>query len=85
MKYISSKNVDEMKASNDINIQRLLGVKGDLGAKLGLDKEWAYRVVKQVGNYGEIYDSNWGPPLNLERGINELWTKGGLMYGFPMK
>jgi general L-amino acid transport system substrate-binding protein len=82
---ISSKNVDKMKASNDINIQRLLGVKGDLGAKLGLDKEWAYRVVKQVGNYGEIYDSNWGPPLNLERGINELWTKGGLMYGFPMK
>lgn len=83
---VSSKNVDDMKAnSSDINVQRLLGVKDDLGAKLGLDKDWAYNVVKQVGNYGEIYDRNWGPPLNLERGLNNLWTNGGLMYGFPMK
>lgn len=83
---VSSKNVDEMKAnSNDVNVQRLLGVKDDLGAKLGLDKDWAYNIVKQIGNYGEIYDRNWGPPLSLERGLNNLWTNGGLMYGFPMK
>jgi general L-amino acid transport system substrate-binding protein len=83
---ISSENVDQMKAeSKDINVQRLLGVKGDLGKKLGLGNDWAYNVIKQVGNYGEIYDRNWGPPLNLARGVNELWTNGGLMYGFPMK
>ena len=83
---VSSDNVDQMKAeSKDINVQRLLGVKGDLGKKLGLGNDWAYNVIKQVGNYGEIYDRNWGPPLNLARGVNELWTNGGLMYGFPMK
>lgn len=83
---VSSDNVDQMKAeSKDINVQRLLGVKGDLGKKLGLNNDWAYNVIKQVGNYGEIYDRNWGPPLNLARGVNELWTNGGLMYGFPMK
>jgi general L-amino acid transport system substrate-binding protein len=83
---VSSANVDQMKAeSKDINVQRLLGVKGDLGKKLGLGNDWAYNVIKQVGNYGEIYDRNWGPPLNLARGVNELWTNGGLMYGFPMK
>ena len=83
---VTSENVDKMKAeSTDINVQRLLGVKDDLGSKLGLGKDWAYNIIKQVGNYGEIYDRNWGPPLNLERGINKLWTEGGLMYGFPMK
>ncbi len=83
---VSSANADDMKAnSKDINVQRLLGSAGDLGAKLGLGNDWAYNVIKQVGNYGEIYDRNWGPPLNLDRGINNLWTNGGLMYGFPMK
>ena len=83
---VNQANVDQLKAAtNDPNVQRLLGTNSDLGKKLGLDKEWAYRVIKQVGNYGEIYARNWGPPLNLDRGINELWTKGGLIYGFPMK
>lgn len=82
---VSSKNVDKMLKSNDPNVKRLLGESSDLGKKLGLDKKWAYRIIKQVGNYGEIYAANWGPPLNLDRGINNLWTKGGLMYGFPMK
>ncbi|MDE0811933.1 MAG: amino acid ABC transporter substrate-binding protein [Alphaproteobacteria bacterium] len=82
---ITSKNVDDMLKSKDPNVKRLLGESGDLGKKLGLDKKWAYRIVKQVGNYGEIYATNWGPPLNLARGINNLWTNGGLMYGFPMK
>lgn len=82
---VTQENVDEMKKSGDPNVQRLLGASGDLGKKIGLDKEWAYRVIKAVGNYGEIYDRNWGPPLNLARGLNKLWTDGGLMYGFPMK
>ena len=74
-----------MKESKDPNVKRLLGASGNLGKKIGLGKSWAYDAIKSVGNYGEIYDRNWGPPLNLARGINQLWTKGGLMYGFPMK
>jgi general L-amino acid transport system substrate-binding protein len=74
-----------MLKTKDPNVKRLLGASADLGKKLGLDKQWAYRIIKQVGNYGEIYESNWGPPLSLARGINNLWTNGGLMYGFPMK
>lgn len=82
---VTQANADKMLKSNDPNVMRLLGVSPGLGKKLGLDEKWAYNIVKQVGNYGEIYDRNWGPPLNLARGINNLWTKGGLMYGFPMK
>jgi general L-amino acid transport system substrate-binding protein len=84
---ITSKNVDEMKASGDPDVQRLLGVKEDLGATLGLDKEWAYRIIKQVGNYGEVFDRNVGKdsPLKMVRGINDQWTKGGLMYAIPFK
>jgi general L-amino acid transport system substrate-binding protein len=82
---VTQANVDEMLKTNDPNIKRLLGVSPGLGKKLGLSNDWAYNIIKQVGNYGEIYARNWGPPLNLARGINELWTKGGLMYGFPMK
>jgi general L-amino acid transport system substrate-binding protein len=84
---ITSKNVDEMKASDDPDVQRLLGVKEDLGATLGLDKEWAYRVIKQVGNYGEVFDRNVGKDsaLKMARGINDQWTKGGLMYAMPFK
>lgn len=81
---ITSANVDEKKASDDAEIARLLG-KGDLGKGLGLDNEWAYRVIKQVGNYGEVFDRNVGAgsPLKLERGINDLWTNGGLLYAPP--
>lgn len=84
---VTSKNVDEMKKSKDSNIARLLGVKDKLGEGLGLDNEWAYRVIKQVGNYGEVFDRNVGKgsPLKLDRGINELWTKGGLLYAPPFK
>lgn len=79
---VTSKNVDAMMKSPDAGIQRLLGVKGGLGAKLGLDNAWSYRIVKQVGNYGEIFDRNIGKdsPLKLERGVNALWTQGGLLY-----
>jgi len=84
---ITSKNVDEMLKSNDPQVLRFLGVTPGLGKGLGLDEKWAYNIVKQVGNYGEIFDRNVGPktPLKLERGLNELWTKGGLMYPYPFR
>lgn len=84
---VNSGNVDQMLASKDPNIARLLGVKDNLGEGLGLDKEWAYRIIKQVGNYAEVFDRNVGKdsPLKLERGINALWTDGGLLYSPPFK
>ena len=81
-------NVDSQKASSkDPNVQRFLGVSEDTGKLLGLDKEWAYRIVKQVGNYGESFERNLGPksPVGLPRGVNNLWTKGGLMYAPPIR
>jgi general L-amino acid transport system substrate-binding protein len=79
---ITSKNVDEMLKSTDPRIQRFLGTTPGLGEKLGLDNKCFYNVVKQVGNYGEIFERTVGPntPLGLERGLNDLWTRGGLMY-----
>jgi len=84
---ITSKNVDEMLKSTDPQIQRILGVIPGMGKALGLDEKWAYNIVKQVGNYGEIFDRNVGPktPLRLERGLNDLWTRGGLMYAAPFR
>ena len=84
---ISSKNVDEMLKSTDPQIQRFLGVSPGYGKALGLDEKWAYNVIKQVGNYSEIFDRNVGPktPLGLERGLNDLWTRGGLMYAIPFR
>jgi general L-amino acid transport system substrate-binding protein len=84
---VTSQNVDDMKASEDPTIQRLLGVAGDMGRQMGLSDDWAYQIVKQVGNYGEIYKRNVGPntPLGLERGPNALWTDGGLMYAMPFR
>ena len=68
-------------------MQRLLGVSEDTGKLLGLDKEWGYRIVKQVGNYAESFDRNLGPgtPLGLPRGPNRLWSQGGLMYAPPVR
>lgn len=79
---ISSRNVDQMLESKDPKIQRFLGVTPGMGKSLGLDDKWAYNIIKQVGNYGEIFERNVGPntPLGLERGLNDLWTRGGLMY-----
>ena len=85
---LTQANVDQQKASNkDPGVQRFLGVSEDTGKLLGLDKEWAYRIVKQVGNYGESFERNLGPksPLGLPRGVNNLWTKGGLMYAPPIR
>ncbi|MBU1161758.1 MAG: amino acid ABC transporter substrate-binding protein, partial [Proteobacteria bacterium] len=84
---ITSKNVDEMLNSKDPEIQRFLGVTPGMGKALGLDEKWAYNIVKQVGNYGEIFERNVGvnTPLGLERGLNALWSNGGIMYAAPVR
>lgn len=84
---ISSQNIDQMMKSSDPKIKRFLGVSPGNGKALGLDENWVYNVIKQVGNYGEVFDRNVGvnTPLGLERGLNALWTNGGLMYSPPFK
>lgn len=84
---VAQSNVDEMKKSTKPDIKRLLGTEGDFGKGMGLDNEWAYRIVKQVGNYGEIFERNVGvgSRLKIERGLNDLWTKGGLQYAPPIR
>ncbi|MDY4163053.1 MAG: amino acid ABC transporter substrate-binding protein [Sutterella sp.] len=85
---VTQANVDQMKASSTSpNVQRLLGKSDDMGKLIGLDKDWSYRIIKQVGNYGESWNAYFGPktPLNLPRGLNRLWTDGGLMYAMPIR
>jgi general L-amino acid transport system substrate-binding protein len=84
---IDSSNVDEMLKSADPNVQRLLGVNQGNGKSLGLDEKWAYNIIKMVGNYGEIFEKNVGKnsPVKLERGLNNLWSAGGLLYSPPAR
>jgi general L-amino acid transport system substrate-binding protein len=84
---INSQNVEQLATSNDPDIKRFLGTEGNLGEGLGLTNDFAARIVKQVGNYGEIYDRNLGQNtnLNLPRSQNQLWTKGGLLYSPPFR
>lgn len=84
---LTSANIDEAMKSDNPSVQRLVGTSGDAGAKLGLDAKWAYNAVKQVGNYGEMFDRNVGPntPLQISRGLNALWSKGGLQYAPPVR
>ncbi len=84
---ITQANVDQMKSSQDPPVQRILGTSEDTGKLLGLDKEWAYREIKAVGNYGEIFERNVGPQsaLKLPRGLNNLWNKGGIQYAPPIR
>jgi general L-amino acid transport system substrate-binding protein len=86
-KGITSKNVKQMASNPDPEVQRLLGVTGTFGEDLGLDKLWAVRVIESVGNYGEIFARNVGAatPLKLERGLNKLWSDGGLLYSPPYR
>ncbi|RKX76437.1 MAG: amino acid ABC transporter substrate-binding protein [Spirochaetes bacterium] len=80
-KGVSSKNVDEMLNSNDPTIRRLLGVEGEAGKSLGLPPDFMVKVIKQVGNYAEVYDRHLGPQgINIPRGPNRLWKDGGLLY-----
>jgi len=84
---ITSKNVNEMLKSKDPKIMRFLGTTPGNGKALGLDDKFAYHIIKQVGNYGEIFERNVGvkTPLGIKRGLNALWTDGGLMYSAPFK
>ena len=86
---ITAANVDSMKNSKDPEVLRLLGVEGNQGAELGLSKDWAYQIIKQIGNYGEMYERHVGAntPLKLTRegSTNALWTKGGLHYPMPFR
>jgi general L-amino acid transport system substrate-binding protein len=84
---VTQANADEMAKSATPAVQRLLGASGDLGSRLGLDNKWLLQAIKAGGNYGEIFERNVGQtsPLKLERGLNALWTKGGLMYAVPFK
>ncbi len=86
-KGVTSANVDAMKNSKDPEILRLLGVEGSQGKELGLSTDWAYNIIKSVGNYGEIFERNIGvnTPIGLERGLNALWTNGGLQYTPPFR
>lgn len=84
---INSGNVDDMLGSDDPVILNTLGVEGDLGQAMGLNNDFCYQIIAQVGNYAEIYDSNLGPDtaFNLARGVNQQWTEGGLLYSPPFR
>jgi general L-amino acid transport system substrate-binding protein len=84
---VSSKTVDEALKSPQPEIKRMLGSEGVYGEQLGLTKDWVVRIVKQVGNYGEVFDRNVGPgsKLGISRGLNRLWTKGGIQYAPPIR
>ncbi len=84
---VTKANIDEMKASENPEVRRLLGVEGDLGKMFGLSSDWAYNAIKANGNYGEIFAANVGEgtPSNLARGLNAQWKDGGLMYAPPFR
>ncbi|HEY6980026.1 amino acid ABC transporter substrate-binding protein [Reyranella sp.] len=84
---ITSKNVDEMLKSDNPSIKRILGVTPGMGKALGVDEKWVYNIVKQVGNYGESFERNvgMGSPLKIARGLNGLWTHGGIQYAPPIR
>ena len=84
---ITQANVDAMRQSADPQIGSILGTTEDTGKPLGLEREWLARAIKSTGNYGEIFERNVGPKsaLKLPRGLNNLWTKGGLMYAHPVR
>ena len=84
---ITSRNVDDMLAAQSKEVKRLLGVEGYMGPMLGLGMKFGYNIIKLVGNYGESFNKHIGPgtPLNLERGLNNLWNNGGILYVPPFR
>ena len=86
-KGISKTNVDDMLKSDDPEIKRMLGVTAGMGKALHLDDKFAYNIIKQIGNYGEVFERTVGKDsaLKLDRGVNALWTKGGLLYAMPFR
>ena len=86
---INSKNIDKHASApgKNPNINRLLGTEDNMGKMLGLDKKWALRAIKSVGNYAEIFEANIGrsTPIALERGLNASWRNGGILYAAPIR
>jgi general L-amino acid transport system substrate-binding protein len=84
---IGSGNVDEQRSSTNGDVRRLLGLDGEIGGDIGLDRDWAHRIVRQIGNYGEAFERNLGQgsALKIPRGINALWTRGGILYAPPVR
>ena len=84
---VTRANIASMAKSTNPNIKRLLGKEGNMGKNLGLSQDWAFKMIKAVGNYGEVFDRNLGPktPLKIARGLNGLWNQGGLHYPMPIR
>jgi general L-amino acid transport system substrate-binding protein len=84
---VSSKNIDEALKSNMPEVKRLVGTEGNFGEQIGLTKDWVVRIMRHVGNYGEVFDRNvgTGSKLGISRGLNRLWTKGGIQYAPPIR
>jgi general L-amino acid transport system substrate-binding protein len=84
---ITQKNVDDMTKSTNPSIKRFVGTEGNYGEQLGLTKDWAVRIIKAVGNYGEAFERNVGKgsPLKINRGLNKLWNQGGIQYAPPIR
>ncbi len=83
---VTSANIEEMKLSNILDVKKLFGLEGAGGKGLGLKDDWAVQIIRQVGNYGEVFDRNFGSgsPLKIERGLNNLWNNGGIQYAPPL-
>jgi len=84
---VTSKSIDEALKSDSPDVKRLVGAEGNYGERMGLTKDWAVRVIRLVGNYGEVYERTVGvnSPLTIPRGINQLWNKGGILYAPPIR
>jgi general L-amino acid transport system substrate-binding protein len=84
---VSSKNIDAALRSDKPEVRRLLGTEGGYGEELGLARDWAARIIRHVGNYGEVYDRNVGvgSELGIPRGLNQLWNAGGILYAPPIR
>jgi general L-amino acid transport system substrate-binding protein len=84
---LTKANIDQQAKADNPEIKRFVGTEGKFGETVGLTNDWAVRIIKHVGNYGEIFERNIGEssPLKIKRGINALWTKGGLQYGIPIR
>ena len=84
---VTSKNIDQALKSEKPEIKRLVGIEGAYGEDIGLPKDWAARIIRHVGNYGEVYDRNVGvgSKLGIPRGLNQLWSEGGIQYAPPIR
>jgi general L-amino acid transport system substrate-binding protein len=84
---VTQANAEQMLSSTNPDVRRLLGASGDFGPSMALDRRWAYNAIRAVGNYGEIFERHLGKntPIGLQRGLNNLWNRGGLIYAPPMR